>query len=122
MKVTVNIGWLIFFALLLIVATHYISDYLNEPQDTVTKKSKSDYNIVTFKLPKNPNPDVFGPSYWKALHTLVEMVPCPACRYKAVPFMKFFHDVVNLNTGKKLFDEKNYNFWIDYFNKKKEKV
>jgi len=83
------------------------------PGKTVSINTRSNYDVITLALPKDSDPTVFGPKYWDALHTIVERIPCPACQMKAVPFMSFFHDVVNKNTGKPLFDKENYNQHID---------
>lgn len=55
--------------------------------------------------------DVFGPEYWKAFHTLAEMIPCSICRKDAVPLLTFTHDIVNKKLGKSTFDQENYDKW-----------
>ena len=115
MKVEVAIYWLILLGLVLFALGWFGNDLLTEvPLKTVTVKRKGEFDIVTLKLPNNPNPQVFGSKYWESFHTLAEMIPCPACRSKAAPFMSFFHDVVNKETGKKLYDKKNYDYWIKF--------
>lgn len=112
MKVTTPIGLLIFIGLILIIATYFITEYLIDPSETVTIKPRRDYDIVTFKLPNSHDPDVFGPSYWKARHKLAEMTPCPGCRMDAVSHEKFFHDWVNKKTGKKIMYQENFDEWV----------
>lgn len=112
MKVTINIGWLIFFGLVLIAIVHFLSEYIHQPAETVTVKHKKDFDIVTLKLPNTHDTRIFGPEYWKAFHKLSEMIPCPKCQVKAVAFMKFFHDVVNKDTGKRIMYQQNYDRWI----------
>lgn len=120
-KVTINIGWLILFALLLIAATYLLTDYFNEPSKTITVKPRKDYDIITLKLPNSTDPDVFGSDYWKARHFLANMTPCPSCRAEAVSHEIFFHDIVNAKTGKKLFNQENYDGWIKRLCETKEK-
>lgn len=112
MKVSVHTGWLVFFALLLIVATYFIIEYFNEPSEVVTLKPRKNYDIVTFRLPNTSDPDVFGPAYWKARHFMAELTPCPGCRIEAVSHEKFFHDWVNKKTKKDFFDKANYDEWV----------
>lgn len=115
MKVEIAIYWLILLGLVIFFLGWYGNDFITEvPLKTVTVKRKGEFDIVTLKLPNNPNPQVFGSKYWESFHKLAEMVPCPACRSKAVPFMSFFHDVVNKETGKQLYDKKNYDYWINF--------
>lgn len=115
MKVDIPIFWIIVLAVLIFFMGWYGNDFFTEiPTKTVTVNRKGEFDIVTLKLPNNPNPQVFGSKYWEAFHKLAQMVPCPACRSKAVPFMSFFHDVVNNQTGKELYDKKNYDYWINF--------
>lgn len=66
-----------------------------------------------FYLPDNSDPKVFGPSYWKALHSIVDRIPCPGCRSDAVPLMSFMHDIVNKKLDKPLWDEANFNTHVN---------
>ena len=61
-----------------------------------------------FTVPTSPDPQTFGPSYWKAFHSLASDIPCPNCRGFAEKFMIFFHDVVNKKLDKPLYDSENY--------------
>lgn len=120
MKVNVHIGWLLFGAFILILITYFGTEKYNEPTDTVTFKKKKDYDIVTFKLPSTIDATIFGPEYWKAFHTLAEMIPCSICRKDAVPMFRFVHDVVNKKLKKKLHDPENYDKWVERICVKKE--
>jgi len=66
-------------------------------------------NTVTYTLPLNPDPLVFGPYYWKALHSVSNRIPCEICKTDAVNFMSFFHDHINRKLGKPFYDQTNYN-------------
>jgi len=112
MKVTINIGWLIFFGLVLIFAVHLLTDYFNEPTETVTIKHKKDFDIITLKLPNSHDPDIFGPPTWEARHFLAKWTPCPGCRAEAVSHEIFFHDWVNKKTGKGIKYKGNYDKWV----------
>lgn len=120
MKPTIHIGWLLLFAIILLAAGWFANEWMNAPQQTVTIKKGKEFDIITLKLPNNPDPEIFGSKFWEALHSIVEDIPCPACRSKAVPFMKFFHDVVNKSLKKPLYDKDNYDFWINYLCKKEK--
>lgn len=116
----IPIGYVVLISILVAIAVWAFLEYAYVPSKTVSVTHRRKYDIVTLRLPNSHDPDIFGPSYWKSFHALAEMVPCPACRYKAVPFMKFFHDIVNSNTGKKIYDSKNYNYWLEYISKKEK--
>lgn len=111
MKISV---WFILLALAVGAAAMYVF-FMNfyEPAETITIKNRPLNKVVFLKLPKSIEAEVFGPKYWEAYHKLTEMIPCSICRDKAVPFMRFFHDVVNKETGKEIFDKENYNRHID---------
>lgn len=76
-----------------------------------SKNSGGDISTTTkcFTLPTTSDPTVFGPPTWKAFHSLAESIPCPHCRRYAEKFIIFFHDTVNLKTGKPLYDPSNFN-------------
>lgn len=118
----INIGWLIFFSLLSAFLVWVYLEYIKIPLQTVTIQKRKNYDIVTLKLPNSSDPDIFGSKYWESLHILMDTIPCSACRYEAVPFMKFFHDYVNKKTGKKMMYPENYEKWIKKLcnNKKNE--
>lgn len=69
--------------------------------------------IFVYRLPKDSSPPVFGPKTWRALHDIVENIPCPSCRGEATSFMKFFHDYVNKKLKKEIKFPDNYNEWLD---------
>lgn len=112
MKATIHIGWLLFFGVLLIAIGYHLNEYLYVPSKTFTVRKDRNFDIITLKLPNDVDPQVFGSKYWEAFHKLAEMIPCAGCRSNAVPFMRFFHDIVNKETGKKLYDKANYDRWI----------
>lgn len=89
-----NIIYLIIIVAVLIIGIQFI---------------KKRTNSTCYVLPKNIDPDVFGPYYWKAFHNLADRIPCSLCKPYAQKFMIFFHDTVNKKLGKPLYDEKNYN-------------
>ncbi len=75
--------------------------------------SEMQMNDNCFLLSNDVDPSVFGPSYWNAFHTLADKVPCPSCQSFATKFISFFHDMVNLKTGKCLYDPANFNAMAD---------
>lgn len=109
----VHIWWLLLVFMLGLGAAYLYYKFLYVPIETVTINKRKKYDIVTLALPSDHYPLVFGPRYWEAYHKITENIPCPGCRSKAVPFMKFFHDVVNQEKGKRIFDKENYNKHID---------
>lgn len=70
--------------------------------------------LVVYSLPRTHDPETFGPNYWKAIHSLVNKVPCPSCREDGKSLFVFAHDVVNKKIGKPIFDQQNYNKWKDH--------
>lgn len=107
--------WWLFAVLILGIAAAWIYfRYFYEPASTVTINKRPNNNVVLLKLPNSVDTHVFGPKYWEAFHKLADMVPCGQCRSKAVPFIRFFHDVVNQRTEKPIFDRDNYNKHIDF--------
>ncbi len=107
--------WLIVVFAIGIAATYIFLEYIYIPTKTVSVSKRTNYDVVTLTLPNDHDPDVFGPEYWEAYHKLTSMIPCPACRSKAGPFMRFFHDVVNKSTDKPFFDKENYDKHIKEF-------
>lgn len=112
-----KIGWIVFFSLLAGFAVWLFMEYVYLPSKTVTIKTRKNFKLALFRLPNDHNPDVFGAPFWESFHTLSNMIPCPTCRNKAVPFMIFFHDIVNKKTGKKIYDPQNFNYWIEHIKK-----
>lgn len=90
---------------ILVLVILYLIYYYNKAKTISNGQEK----ILSFKVATSPVPDEFGPSYWKAFHGLAHDVPCPGCRGFAEKFIIFFHDIVNLKTGKQLYDPQNYN-------------
>jgi len=113
----ISAWWLVFIFIVGIAAAYIYLKFIYTPSQTFTVNQRRDYDVITLALPRDSDPTVFGPRYWETLHKLVDRIPCPACRNKAVPFMSFFHDVVNKKTEKPLFDPKNYNEHIEFISK-----
>lgn len=109
--------WLIAALIIGIAATYVYFKFFYTPDQTFSVNPRIDHDVVTLKLPKDSNTKVFGPKYWEVYHKLTEMIPCPGCRIKAVPFISFFHDVVNSEIGKPIFDKDNFNMHIDLISK-----
>lgn len=68
----------------------------------------SNIDIVTYQLPTSKDTTVFGPAFWAAFDDLAKRVPCDGCKDHAVSFVSFWHDLVNLHTGKPLYDKSNF--------------
>lgn len=63
-----------------------------------------------FDLPEHgPN---WGSKYWNAIHTIADMIPCSICHDDGVELFKFSHDLVNYKLGKKIWDQKNFDTWV----------
>ena len=110
----VSIIWIFVAALATIAAAHVYFKYIYTPSETVLINPRKNYDVITLKLPNSKDATVFGPKYWEAFHTITERIPCVLCRDKAVPFMKFFHDVVNYETEKNIQYPDNFNKHLDY--------
>lgn len=113
----ISIWWMLLAATIGIAAAVIYFKYFYTPDETISIRPRMSYDIVTLTLPKDSNPAVFGPKYWQSFHRLSENIPCPSCQEKAVPFMKFFHDLVNFKTQKPIFDKDNFNKHIDIISK-----
>lgn len=100
-------------AIFVLIAFWVYMEYFYIPADTVTIKSRKNYDIVMLRLPNDPNPEVFGAPFWEARHTLAELTPCPTCRLDAVTHEEFFHDWVNKKLKKKMEYPENYVEWIN---------
>lgn len=64
--------------------------------------------VLCTDLSESTDPQVFGPSHWKALENIVEHIPCSKCKDEAKKFLSFWHDKKNKELGKKLNDPSNY--------------
>lgn len=109
-------AWFLLLAFLVgIAATFIYFRFLYVPSDTFSIYTRRNNDVITLALPndRDPSPTIFGPKYWEAYHKLTERIPCQGCRSKAVPFMKFFHDVVNYQKGKPIFYKENFNKHLD---------
>lgn len=76
---------------------------------------------VCYDLPEHGSTTEWGPKYWASLHSTVGKIPCSLCRGEAVEMVKFIHDRVNLKLEKKLYDEKNFDKWLNIFSEIKKK-
>lgn len=104
----VSVWWLIaLFAAGVAAAAIYFGVFYI-PASTITHRKRKDYDVVTFKLPNSKDTGVFGPRQWEARHFLDQLIPCSACREHAIPLGVFVHDIVNLSTGKQLFNKENW--------------
>lgn len=107
-----KIGWSLTLAAFVGLLVYLYFEYLHIPSQTVTIKTRKNFNVVTFKLPNSSDPEVFGAPFWKARHTLAELTPCSACRVDAVAHEIFFHDWVNNKKQKPFFDKENFDKWV----------
>ncbi len=109
----ISAWWILAAVVITLAAVLIFNKFFYIPSETVNISSRRNYDVITLALPKETDPSVFGPKYWESFHKITENIPCPDCRSKAVPFMKFFHDVVNKKTGKPIFDRDNFNNHLD---------
>ncbi len=112
--IKISILWIAVTVVIMIAAAHIYFKYIYVPSETVLINTRKNSDVITLKLPNSKDASVFGPKYWEALHAITERIPCVLCRDKAVPFMKFFHDVVNHETEKPIYDPDNFNKHLDY--------
>jgi len=57
-----------------------------------------------------------GSHIWEKLHQLVDSIECDMCREHAKNLMSGLHDHINSGLGEKIFDEKNYNKFVNEVN------
>lgn len=100
----------IFLLGLLVVVLLFL--YLNTQNKKVVSLPQG-ISRQCYDLPTSLDSSVFGPKYWQAFQSLAHNVPCYHCRVFAEKFISYFHDIVNIKTGKQPYDINNYN----YFNK-----
>lgn len=112
--------WLIPVFFIGIFAAWVYFHFFYIPSQTVTISPRKRFDVITMALPNDHNPNVFGPKYWEAYHKITENIPCPGCRSKAVPFVSFFHDFVNNDKKKPIYDKENFQKHIDMICKLKE--
>lgn len=79
----------------------------------ISKLKKQEPEMVSYRLPDNVDPKIFGPQYWFALHDIMSRIPCSLCRGDAEQMMVFLHDLTNIKTGKNLFAPENFSKWGD---------
>lgn len=107
-------GWIVGIILLIIIG--FVIYYRrNSDKKTIQKRIRQDGSekIITYRLPTSTDPEYFGPFYWKAIHNLVSEVPCYSCRKDGESLFVFAHDLVNYKLGKKIFDQKNFDLWLE---------
>lgn len=68
--------------------------------------------IVTYNLPDDKTPSVFGPKFWEAFHDLASKIPCDSCREESEKFVTFWHDLKNYDLGKEISDKENFKYWL----------
>lgn len=90
------------------VAAMIIFIYNKKKQDALGSTKAPDLETISYRLPTDVDPTIFGPKYWAAYHDLTSRIPCGTCREFAERFMIFFHDLVSLKLGKKLYDPVNF--------------
>lgn len=112
--------WLLLAFTVGLAAAYIYYKFFYVPIETFSINTRKNNDLITLSLPNNPVPTVFGPKYWEAYHKLSERIPCPGCRSEAVPFISFFHDVVNQKKGKPIFNKENFNKHIDMISKLKK--
>lgn len=93
--------------------TYLYLEFWHTPGETFSVRERKNYDVITLTLPNSIDEAIFGPAYWEAYHSLTDRLPCSICRAKAVPFIRFFHDVVNRETKKPIFDKDNFNQHLD---------
>lgn len=101
--------------------------YYNQEEKSGSRISKSvskdgEWQTLSYTLPTTVVPEEFGPYYWKAIHDMASRIPCGSCRGKWETFTKFGHDFVNQRLGKPIYDQKNFDEWMDYILKTKEEI
>lgn len=67
---------------------------------------------LTYNLPDDPNPVVFGPEFWKAFEDLASKIPCSICKDEGESFVSFWHDLKNFDLGKPIFNRDNFEKWL----------
>lgn len=107
-----------------IIAAWLYFQFVYEPSQTVSINKRKNNDIVTLKLPRSIEAEVFGPEYWKAFHALAALIPCSICRDHAVPLEVFKHDIVNGMIEKPIFpfDRANWKLWVNKVNDLDKKV
>src|SRR5207245_9595086 len=53
------------------------------------------------------NPTVWGPKGWDYFEDVANSIPCQDCRKDAQNFVTAFHDLVNIKTGKEVYNPSN---------------
>lgn len=109
--------WVIVAVAVTIAAFYLYMEHIYVPDKTVTVQERPTQDVVTLVLPNSASPAVFGPKYWEAFHTLADRIPCGECRDKGSAFVRFFHDLVNRKLGKPIYDQANFDFWMDFLKK-----
>jgi hypothetical protein len=74
---------------------------------------------ICFQEIKNIDPtdkSNWGHKAWKMFNELCGQIPCPTCKKHCYDMIKFEHDLVNLHTGKPLYDEQHFNKYLKMIN------
>lgn len=113
----ISAWWLLLALLVGLSAAYLYFKVFYVPSETFSVNKRRNNDMVVLSLPNSKEENVFGPKYWEVYHKLTDRIPCSICRAKAVPFIRFFHDVVNRETKKPIFDKENFNKHIDMISK-----
>lgn len=107
-------GSIIVILLILIIAGLFFYYRRTLPKKTISKAivNNGKEKILTYRLPTNPDPDVFGTKFWAAFHNLSQELPCPGCRKEWESFMIFAHDYKNFDLSKKIYAPENFEKWL----------
>lgn len=120
-------GWKILSFVLIFIIIAYIVYYFYQKKKsenkTVSKRISEDgeWKVLTYRLPTSIDMDISGPEYWKALHNIVDEIPCSLCRNDAIKRMVFFHDSVNAKIGHDIYDMENWKKYLDIMNELRNK-
>jgi hypothetical protein len=83
---------------------------------TCTQMSTLNQTAIDSKRPIYVS-DVCGPSWWGALHGVVDSISCESCRDHGQDLMSAMHDFVNIKLGKELYDPVNFRHVADEYHK-----
>lgn len=82
-----------------------------------TKDGDIDWErFYTFEVPEGISDaewrKVIGNRAWRVIHGAIENYPCSTCRENGRKLLRGVHDLVNIHTGKKVYDRKSLEFLI----------
>lgn len=81
--------------------------------------------MICFEEIKNIDPTDkhnWGPKAWKMLDSICDQIPCPSCKQHCHDMIRFEHDLVNIHTGKPLYDPEHFKKYLDMIDKKKSEM